>query len=206
MATKKTNTSPEKTTEITEETKVAGSAKADVKSEPVAEKKTTKRGRKPAKKAETAPVADTPVMEGEEVKVDVEVAPVEAAPAPVEEAPVKEEKKPAAKKSTAKKTPAKKTATKTATKTTAKKTAAKKKVETPVVEEKAPAKKTTAKKTTASVNVFFQYQGTETAELVEQAKKLSGVKSPKSVNLYIKPEDGMVYYVVDDIAGSFELK
>lgn len=205
MATKKTNTSPEKTTEITEETKVAESAKADVKSEPVAEKKTTKRGRKPAKKAETAPVADTPVMEGEEVKVDVEVAPVEPAPAPAEEAPVKE-KKTTAKKSTAKKTPAKKTATKTATKTTAKKTAAKKKAETPVVEEKAPAKKTTAKKTTASVNVFFQYQGTETAELVEQAKKLSGVKSPKSVKLYIKPEDGMVYYVVDDITGSFELK
>lgn len=80
------------------------------------------------------------------------------------------------------------------------------KVET-VVEEKAektPAKKATAKK---SENVYIQHNGKEVtvAELLDKAKKLSEVKSPKSVDLYIKPEDNAVYYVVDSKAGKIDL-
>lgn len=157
-----------------------------------------------ARKKTTAEKA-TPVVEETSVIAD-EVVEVEVSPA-IEEtpAPVAEEKKSAVKKTTAKKSTAKKTATKTTAKTTAKKTTAKKKADAPVVEEKKPVEKKTTAKKTASVNVFFQYQGTESAELVEKAKELSGVKSPKSVNLYIKPEENMVYYVVDDIAGGFAL-
>lgn len=163
-----------------------------------------------ARKKTTAEKA-TPVVEEKAVIADeVEVSPAtEETSAPVaEEKASAEEKKSTVKKTTAKKSTAKKTATKTTAKTTAKKTTAKKKADAPAVdavEEKKPVEKKTTAKKTASVNVFFQYQGTESAELIEKAKELSGVKSPKSVNLYIKPEENMVYYVVDDIAGGFAL-
>lgn len=177
------------------------------KSTTVAEKPKSKRSRTSKKTVvETvSAVQETPVV-AEEV-VEVEVTPVtEETPAPVaEEKAAADEKKSTAKKTTAKKSTAKKTATKTTAKTTAKKTTTKKKADAPAVEEKKPVEKKTTAKKTASVNVFFQYQGTESAELIEKAKELSGVKSPKSVNLYIKPEENMVYYVVDDIAGGFEL-
>ena len=90
-----------------------------------------------------------------------------------------------------KKAPAKKTA--------AKKTAAPK---------KAPAeKKTAANKTAVSENVYVQYHGAEitSADLIAKAKAESGVKSPKTVNVYVKPEENMVYSVVDNNAGSFPL-
>ncbi|MCM1507746.1 MAG: DUF6465 family protein [Ruminococcus flavefaciens] len=90
-----------------------------------------------------------------------------------------------------------------------------KKEETPVVAEEAPAEKkttrTSKKASTPEVNAYIQGAGAEKSfsELAEKAKALSGVKSPKSVNLYIKPyeEDGVakVYYVVDNIAGHFSL-
>ncbi len=89
-----------------------------------------------------------------------------------------------------------------------------KKEETASVAE-TPAEKTTAtKKTTAKkpeIKAFIQGAGDEKPldALAEKAKELSGVKSPKSVNLYIKPyeEDGTakVYYVVDNIEGYFSL-
>ena len=84
-------------------------------------------------------------------------------------------------------------------------------------EKKAPAKKTAAKKTTAAKkettakkiteNVYVEYQGVQlnSASLIERAKKESGVKAPKSVNVYVKPEDNKVYYVVDNNAGDFSL-
>lgn len=83
---------------------------------------------------------------------------------------------------------------------------------TPVAE--APAEKKASKstrKTAPEVNAYIQGAGSEKSieALAETAKKLSGVKSPKSVNLYIKPyeDDGVakVYYVVDDKADWFEL-
>lgn len=92
-------------------------------------------------------------------------------------------------------------------------------VETPVEEKKAEEKKPAAKKTAAKKpaakketvatqeNVYVQYQGVEltSAGLIERAKKESGVKSPKKVDVYVKPEENMVYYVVDNNAGGFPL-
>ena len=62
---------------------------------------------------------------------------------------------------------------------------------------KAPAKKSAVK---TSENVYIQYYGKEfsVAELLEDAEKDSGVKSPKNINIYVKLEDNAVYYVVDD--------
>jgi len=112
-------------------------------------------------------------------KAETEVKAAETAAAPVEE-------KAAEKKAPAKKAPAKKAA--------AKKPAAKK--------EAAPK---AAKK--VAENVYVEYQGVQlnSASLIERAKKESGVKSPKSVNVYVKPEDNKVYYVVDNNAGDFSL-
>ena len=76
---------------------------------------------------------------------------------------------------------------------------------------KAAAKKTTEKKAAApkkvTENVFVQYMGSEitSADLIAKAKELSGVASPKTVNVYVKPEENKVYYVVDNNAGSFDL-
>ena len=100
--------------------------------------------------------------------------------------------------------------------TTAKKTATKK-AEAPKAEEKktAPAKKatapkkaTTAKKTATVENIYIQQGGNEvtTAVLVEKAKADSGVKAPKTVDIYVRPEINMVYYVIDgETFGNFEL-
>lgn len=72
---------------------------------------------------------------------------------------------------------------------------------------KAPAKKTVAKKTVAVENVLIQYNGNEvnTSSLLEKAKSEANVDSAKKVDIYVKPEENMVYYVVDDISGSFPL-
>jgi hypothetical protein len=114
----------------------------------------------------------------------------EAAETKVEETVVVNEAAPAEKKAAEKKAPAKKAA--------AKKPAAK----------KPAAKKPAAKKTVvAQENVYVQFMGNEytSADLIAKAKKASGVKAPKKVDVYVKPEDNMVYYVVDNNAGSFSL-
>lgn len=115
----------------------------------------------------------------------VETVKETAAAAPVEEkktaAPV-EEKKAAAPKKTA--------ASKPAAKTTAAKAASKKTV-TETVE-----------------NVFIQQNGAEVtaAVLIEKAKADAGIESPKKVDVYVRPEINMVYYVIDgEKFGSFEL-
>lgn len=120
-------------------------------------------------------VAETAVEETV-TETPVEVAPVEAAP--VKEAPKKKSStKSAAKKAEAKKPAAKKTA-----------------------EKKTVSKKAAEKKTAPKTNLFIQYQGVELsyADLIERVKADSGIDSPKSVNLYVKPEDNMVYYVVNE--------
>lgn len=119
-----------------------------------------------------------------EVKKTEKAAEAVAEVKPVEKAPVK---KTAAKKPAEKKAPA------------AKKAAAPKKT---------AAKKTaTAKKTAAKESVFVEYLGAQitSSELIAKAKKESGVKAPKTVNVYVKPEENKVYYVVDNKAGSFDL-
>ena len=113
---------------------------------------------------------------------------------PVAEAPeVKEE---APKKTTAKKTAAKKTTTTKA-------------AETAEGEEpkKAPAKKAPAKRTKKAevvTTVYVQYAGKETAakDLVAAAKEAyiaAGHKEEdiKTLDVYVKPEESAVYYVVN---------
>ncbi len=72
---------------------------------------------------------------------------------------------------------------------------------------KPAAKKTAAKESAVKGNVYVEYLGAQisSADLIEKAKKASGVKSPKEINVYVKPEDNKVYYVVDKTAGDFEL-
>lgn len=87
----------------------------------------------------------------------------------------------------------KKAATKrTAAKTTATKSAAK------------PA----AKKAAVVENIFIQQNGSEVTatDLVEKAKADAGIKAPKKVDIYVRPEINMVYYVINgEKFGSFEL-
>ncbi len=109
-------------------------------------------------------------------------------------APAAEEKKAPAKKAAAKKTTAPKADAEK--KPAAKKTAA-----------KAPAKKTAAKKA-AEENVFIQQNGAEVtaADLIAKAKADAGVKAPAKVDVYVRPEINMVYYVIDgEKFGNFEL-
>lgn len=101
------------------------------------------------------------------------------------------EPKKAARKTTAKKAPAKKTA------------AAKKET----VKKETPAKKTAAKET---IQLQFADQTYTTEELVKIAKDVwkydlkQKVGDFKTVELYVKPEERVVYYVVNgDITGSF---
>ena len=106
------------------------------------------------------------------------------------------EKKPAEKKATAAKKPAEKKAT-----------AAKKPAEKKTTAAKKPA---AAKKTAAAEErkVFIQYNGGEVAgtDLIDKAKADAGVKSAKSVVVYVRPEINKVYYVIDDNTfGNFDL-
>lgn len=117
------------------------------------------------------------------------------------EEPVKSEPETKVTEATTKKTAAKKTAEKTpAKRTTAKKTTT-----------KAAAKKTTrrtaTKKTTMEVkaDVFVQFRGMEYSEkqIMEkvvaaweaEGKKATAIKRAK---LYVKPEDGKAYYVINE--------
>jgi len=89
--------------------------------------------------------------------------------------------------------PAVKAAGKTATKTIQKAADAGKKAATALVPE-----------------VYLQWQGKEllTAELVERAKAAFRAENKaviRSCKVYIKPEDGMVYYVINDQEGKITL-
>ena len=134
------------------------------------------------KKTETAPVA--------EVKAEVVT---EAVKETVAEAPVPAEKP--AKKPSAKKAPAKKTATKT---TAATKTAAK-------------ATKTTKNATAPKETVKVQFGGdeydfAEIKKAVEADYKGKVKGKIKTVEIYIKPEDKAVYYVINsDFSDKIEL-
>ena len=126
---------------------------------------------------------------------------------------VKEEKAKPEEKKAEKKAEEKKTEPKAAEKKTAEK-----KVTAKKAEEKAPAKKTTAKKTTTKkttakkstakkeikVSAFVEYYGkqVEEKEIIARVKKAwtsSGNKigDIKTMDLYIKPEESAVYYVIN---------
>ena len=76
-----------------------------------------------------------------------------------------------------------------------------------VAEKKPAAKKTTTKKVKEFVCV--QYAGNEynVADIVERAKAdYEGKKAIKEIKVYIKPEDGMAYYVInEDVVGGVDL-
>jgi hypothetical protein len=113
-------------------------------------------------------------------------------------APV-EEKKTATKKAAAKKPAEKKT-------TAAKATAEKKPAEKKATAAKKPAAKKAA--TAEERKVVIQYNGAEVAgtALIDKAKEVAGVKSAKSVVVYVRPEINKVYYVIDDNTfGNFDL-
>ena len=118
-----------------------------------------------------------------------------------------DEKAKAVAKPVAKTTAAKavETAAKTEKKTTTKKAAT----------EKAPAKKTTAKKTPvvkAGITLEFNEKSYTTEKLVEIAKDVwvydlgKDLNDFKTVELYVKPEESAVYYVVnEEVTGCFAI-
>ena len=139
-----------------------------------------------AAKAVAAKAADTKTEE------------VKATPAASAEDTKKTTKKAAAKKTTTKKAPAKKTAAakKTTTKTTTK------------------AAKSSAKKAAVKETLYVQFAGKSytTDELVKIAKDVwkydlkQKVGDFKSVELYVKPEENVVYYVINgDVTGNFAI-
>ena len=94
-------------------------------------------------------------------------------------------------KAAEKKAPAAKTTTK----------AAEKKA---TVKKAAPAKKAAVKKTET---VYIQCCGYEvtTADITAKVAAAVGKKTVKELNIYVKPEDGMIYYTADDEQGSVAL-
>ena len=90
----------------------------------------------------------------------------------------------------------------------------------PAAEKKAPAKKETAKKETAaettevkeSLHIQFNGKSYASEELVKIAKDVwvfdlnQEEKDFKSVELYVKPEENVVYYVINgSVQGSFNI-
>ena len=80
---------------------------------------------------------------------------------------------------------------------------------------KAPAKRTTTRKTAVKETVYLQYLGKEINkdDLVKQVKDIwtkelkNKAGDLKSVTLYLKPEENMAYYVInDDVTGSIALQ
>ena len=109
-----------------------------------------------------------------------------------------------AKKEIEKKAPVKKAAAKPAEKPAEKKTAIKKTV----------LKKTAAKKTAVKETIYLQYLGKEINkdDIVKQVKEVwtkqlkNKAGDLKSVDLYLKPEENAVYYVINgDVTGSLNI-
>ena len=150
--------------------------------------KTVKRTAKKAAAVKATPVVETVAAVVEEVKVEpvVEAVVEEVKAEPVVEAvaEVKEEKKAPAKKATTKK----------------------------ATTEKAPAKKTTAKKEAVKASVTLQFADKSYTEetLTNIAKDVwkfdlnQEEADLKTVELYVKPEESLCYYVFNgDVTGSF---
>ena len=167
--------------------------------------KTTAKPKATLKKVETA-VKETAAATKEAVKDTVK-----AAEKKVEKTVKTAEKtvKAAAKKAPAKKEAAKKTVAKTATKAASKAATA-----TKAVAKKAETK-VAAKKADLKVSQHVQFSGKSysTDDLVKIAKDVwkydmkKKVDDIKSINLYVKPEESQVYFVVNDKeAGSFVIQ
>ncbi len=108
--------------------------------------------------------------------------------------------KAAAKTTAEKKTPAKAAAKATAEKKTPAKAAAK-----TTTEKKAPVKKVAAKKMTQTVYVQCCGYEVTTDDIMNKVVAATGKKSVKELNVYVKPEEGMIYYTADGEQGSVNL-
>ena len=140
-----------------------------------------------------------------ETKKTINVKPAAKAVA-AQAADTKTEEAKAASAAEPKKTAAKKTTTK---KAPAKKTAAAKKATTAKTTTKTTAKKTAVKET---LHVQFAGKSYTTEDLVKIAKDVwkydlkQKVGDFKSVELYVKPEEQVVYYVINgEVSGSFAI-
>ena len=115
-------------------------------------------------------------------------------------------------KAAEKKAPAKTAAAKTTAKVAEKKAPAKAaaKTTTKAAEKKAPVKKAAPAKKAAvkkTETVYIQCCGYEvtTADITAKVAAAVGKKTVKELNIYVKPEDGMIYYTADDEQGSVAL-
>ena len=151
-----------------------------------------------APKKPVAKAAETVKTENSTPKAEVKKPVVTVAAPKAEE---KEAPKAAAKKETAPKAAAKK---ETASKTAAKKETAK----------KTPAKKTAAKKADQKTILHVQFSGKSYAQedLVKIAQDVwkydlkQKVRELSSIELYVKPEENKVYYVMNqEFTGSFDI-
>ena len=79
------------------------------------------------------------------------------------------------------------------------------KADAKAAEKKAPAKKTSAVKLTQTVYVQCCGYEVTTADIMEKVVDSVGKKTIKELNVYVKPEEGMVYYTADGEQGSVEL-
>lgn len=107
----------------------------------------------------------------------------------------------------------KETAVKAEAKDTAKKETAKKETAAKKTTKKTPVKKTESKKAEKIEEIYLQFHGQEifTKDVMERAKQAYIAEghresSIKSIRLYIKPEENMAYYVINEkIAGGVTL-
>lgn len=161
---------------------------------------------KPVAKAVAAKTAETKTAEVKAAVVSAaEVKKEEPVKAVIKEEPKKAAVKEEPKKAAEKKTAEKKTAEK---KTAEKKTAAKK------AEEKTAAKKTEEKKTAVQETVQIEFAGKAytTEDLMRIAKDVwkydlnQKEADFKKAELYVKPEESKVYYVINDtVTGDFAI-
>ncbi len=65
---------------------------------------------------------------------------------------------------------------------------------------------TMAAKVNTKIELQFADKAVNDEELVAQAKKAYGGKDIKNLDIYVKPEEGKAYFVVNnDVTGSFDL-
>ena len=58
----------------------------------------------------------------------------------------------------------------------------------------------------ANVELQFGDKAVTEEQLISKAKEVYGKKDIKNLDIYVKPEEGKVYYVVNnDVTGSFDL-
>ncbi len=63
-----------------------------------------------------------------------------------------------------------------------------------------------AAKITTKVELQYGDMAVTEEQIVSQAKKAYGGKDIKNLDIYVKPEEGKAYYVVNnDVTGSFDL-